>query len=259
MEVLDAEGIKNIVPIGHDHGSVLAQRIYNHHPARTVGLIILNVAYSPPSESPFDLIEINAMTKRTFGYGIVEYFHFLTSPDAAQLMNANLDRLWEIPHANLFSDMRSLYGSPTAMRNYLTDTSIPSVDLKPYAVDPGLKATWKSELEKGGLEAPLCWYTALVQQVQYHSDKLVPSGNAKVDVPMLFIGCDEDAPCRYELIKPSVDAGLLPHLTVHTLQGVGHWPMYEQPVQTSRIIMEFLSTKVGLIVGGMKEVVSGQE
>jgi soluble epoxide hydrolase/lipid-phosphate phosphatase len=248
LEIIDAEQIKKFVPIGHDHGSLLAQRIYNHHPARCAGLVILNVAYSPPSSKPFDLYEINAMTNQIFGYGTSEYFHFLTSPDAARLMNANLDRVWDIPHTNSFSDMRSLYGSPTAMREYLTDDSIPSKALKPYATDPSFKVAWKSEIEKGGLEAPLCWYTAMVQQVQYHSDKLIASGNTKVDVPMLFIGCDGDAPCRPELIKLTMDSGLLPDLTIHTLQGVGHWPMYEQPERTAEILVEFLATKVGLIV-----------
>jgi len=248
LEIVDAENVKTVIPIGHDHGSFLAQRIYNHHPARCAGLTILNVAYSPPSAKPFDLYEINAMTSKVFGYGTAEYFHFLTSPDAARLMNANLDRVWDIPHTDSFSDMRSLYGSPTAMREYLTDSSITSKALKPYATEPGFKAAWKSEIEKGGLEAPLCWYTAMVQQVQYNSDKLIPSGNAKVDVPMLFIGCDGDAPCRPELIKPAVDAGLLPDMTVHALQGVGHWPMYEQPERTAEIILEFLAMKVGLTV-----------
>lgn len=246
IEIMDAEAIYDVIPLGHDHGSLLAQRIYNHHPERTKALITLNVAYSPPSETPFNLAGINKMTKQIFGYGIFEYFHFLTSPDAARLMNANLDRVWEIPHANSFADMRSLYGDSNAMREYLQDSSIPSVALKPYATDPALKAEWKVELERGGLEGPLCWYTALVQQVQHQSDKTVPFENVIVRVPTLFIGCDGDAACRPEMISPVIDGGFLPDLTMQTLEGVGHWPMYEAPERTAGIVVEFLLKTLGL-------------
>lgn len=245
IEILDAEGIESLIPLGHDHGSVLAQRIYNHVPDRTAALIMLNVAYSPPAKTPFNLFATNAMTKQVFGYGCVEYFHFLTSPDAARLMMNDLDRVWDIPHAKNFEDMRDIYGLPDGMRKYLKDPTVPRIELKSYATEGDLKAEWKAEIRRGGLEAPLCWYIAMIQQVQYESDKSILEENARVDVPTLFIGCGGDAPCRAESIKPSIDAGLLPHLTTHVLEGVGHWPMYEEPEQTAALIVAFLGEKLG--------------
>lgn len=246
IEILDVEGINFVIPLGHDHGSVLAQRIYNRIPERIAALIMLNVAYSPPAKAPFNLFATNAMTKQVFGYGCAEYFHFLTSPDAARLMENDLDRVWDIPHAKNFSDMRDIYGVPNGMRRYLQDATVPRIELKPYAKQGHLKGEWKDEIEKGGLEAPLCWYTAMVQQVQYESDKSILEENARVNVPTLFIGCGGDAPCRAELIKPSIEAGLLPHLTTHVLQEVGHWPMYEDPEGTATHIVAFLEIQLKL-------------
>lgn len=245
LDIANFEGYDKVIPVGHDHGAGLAQRMYNHAPDRIEALILLNVAYSPPSKGqPFNLAAMNAYAKEAFGYPAPIYWNFLTAPDAAGLMNANLDRVWEIPHANSFEEMRDLYGVANAMRNYLSDRSIPSVNIKPYARDPKLFAEWKQEIERGGLEGPLCWYTAHVQQVQCESDKLVADEHMKVNVPSLFIGCDADAPCRVEAIEGPKNAGLLPDLTVEVLHGVGHWPAYEKPQETADMIVRFLQAKL---------------
>ena len=244
LEILDAEGVEKVVNIGHDHGSGSASRFYNHAPDRTAGLILLNVAYGPPSkEKEFDLAAINASTTKAFGYPILEYWNFLTAPDAAGILEGNLDRLWECAHAGTFESKKQLYCTSGAMRDYMTNHATQRIQLKPYAADDELKQRWMSEFRAGGLAGPLCWYTSRTQNVQYLSDKRVPDDNLKVTVPLLFIGCDDDTVCRMELINGPRDAGLLPDLTVHTMKGVGHWPMYESPDQTADIMVQFLKEK----------------
>lgn len=244
LDVADAEGIQKIVTVGHDHGAGPAQRLYNHRPERVAAVILLSVPYNPPNKkTPFHLAALNAMTTQMFGCPIAEYWNFLTAPDAAGLMNANLDRVWEIPHADSFDEMKSIYCVPNAMRQYLADRSIPSVNIKAYARNRALYEGWKAEIEKSGLESGLCWYTAYLQQVQFESDQLVPDDNLKVRVPMLFIGATGDAVCRPGFsLTPA--AGLVADLTEHTLEGVGHWPMYEKPKEVAEWISEFLTKKI---------------
>lgn len=94
LDIADSEGFDKMIPVGHDHGAGLAQRMYNHDLDRMEALILLNVAYSPPSKGqPFNLAAMNAYTKEAFGYPAPVYWNFLTAPDAAGLMNANLDRV----------------------------------------------------------------------------------------------------------------------------------------------------------------------
>ena len=245
LDIADAEGIQRLIPVGHDHGAGPAQRLYNHFPERVAAIILMSVPYNPPNKTtPFNLFALNKMTTEVFGYPIAEYWNFLTAPDAAGLMNANLDRVYEIPHANTFEEMKSLYCVPNAMRNYLADRSIPSVDVKPYARDKALYEGWRAEIEKDGLESGLCWYTAYLQQVQSESDKLVLDENRTVRVPMLFIGTTGDAVCRPGFSMTPA-AGLVTDLTEHTLEDVGHWPMYENPQEVAEMMAEFLKAKLG--------------
>ena len=45
VDILEAEDIKDVIIIGHDWGSVLAQRFYLHHPELCSGVVLMNVAY----------------------------------------------------------------------------------------------------------------------------------------------------------------------------------------------------------------------
>ena len=244
VEILDAEGVDKVVSIGHDHGSGSAARFYNHAPDRTAGLILLNVGYQPPNkEEEFDLDAVNAYATKAFGYPIFEYWNFLTAPDASVVLEDNLERLWDCAHAGTFEAKRNRYCVPGAMREYLTNHSIPRIETKPYASDAKLKKRWMAQFRDGGLRGPLCWYTSRTRNIQYNSDQKIRDSHVKVTVPTLFIGCDEDVVCRMEMINGPRDAGLLPDLTIETMKGMGHWPMYERPEQTAEIITRFLKHK----------------
>ncbi|KAK3055713.1 hypothetical protein LTR09_003634 [Extremus antarcticus] len=244
IDICDAENIRRVVSIGHDHGSGIAARFYNHAPQRVAGLVMLNVGYQiPEKQQSFDLDTNNDIATRIFGWPILEYWHFLTSPEATRLLNNNLERLWDCAHAGTFEEKKSLYCVPGAMKRYLSDHSIPRISTKPYAHDWGLKQRWMSQFQAGGLAGPLCWYTSRVINAQVLSDKHIPDANIVVKVPTLFIGCDRDTVCRPELINGARDAGLLPDLTIKTMEGVAHWPMYEAPQETAMLIMEFLHEK----------------
>lgn len=247
LDIVDAEGFTHVVSLGHDHGSGLAQRLYNHFPSRVRALAMLNVAYRAPDKSaPFNLAAVNKATTAMFGYPIFAYWNFLTAPDAARLLRADLHRTWAMLHAGSFDAMKAAFGVPGAFRAYLTDATAAAPVLKAYAGpgDGGARAEWAAALrDEHAFEAPLCWYAALLQQVQSDSDLAVADEHVKINVPALFIGCDGDAPCRKEMIGVAKGAGLLPDLTVHTLEGVGHWPMFEQPQKTAELVVAFLKDK----------------
>lgn len=191
---------------------------------------------------PFDLNAINARTSMVFGYPILKYWEFFTSAEAPEIMLHNIDRGWEAAHPDTFEGMRDLFGVPGAFKQYLTDSSVPSISTKSYAKDSELKEDWKARMKDGGFTAPLNWYNARVQGVHFESDMTVPDENMKVNVPMLFVGCNGDAVCRKEMISLPRDAGLIPDLTVETMDA-GHWPMYEKPEELSELIVRFIKEK----------------
>src|SRR5436190_2575570 len=59
VEVLNSESIQQVIPIGHDWGSFLAQRLYLWHSSRVAALGLLSVAYYPPRS--WDLERFNKM------------------------------------------------------------------------------------------------------------------------------------------------------------------------------------------------------
>lgn len=245
LDILDAEGIDKIISLGHDHGVGPASRFYLHAPERTVAVILLNVAFRPPvKDHPFSIDAANAMTTKLFGYPLQEYFHFFTEPDAAAIMDSNLDRLWTFAHPAMPDLMRKGMCVPGEARRMLLDpAATEDFPTKPHAKDEALKKVWKDNLAQGGLRAPLLWYHAITTGVQGESDKLIPDENIKVKVPMLYIACQEDVVCRKELINGPKDAGLLPDLTIEEIEGVGHWPMYEKPEETAGLISKFIEAK----------------
>lgn len=83
VEILDAENVKKVISLGHDWGSVQAQRLYNFHPERVSGLIIINVPYAPPTKQPFDVDAVIALTEKVYGYGTHWYWKLFTADDVS--------------------------------------------------------------------------------------------------------------------------------------------------------------------------------
>lgn len=69
VDILDHEKLGNVISLGHDWGCGIAQRLYNFHPDRVIGLVMLNVSYLVPTPEPFDLDKTIALTTQFFGYG----------------------------------------------------------------------------------------------------------------------------------------------------------------------------------------------
>lgn len=99
LDILDAEGVDKVITLGHDHGVGAASRFWLHAPERTVGVILLNVAYRPPAKGQwFDLAATNAQLTKAFGYPLMEYWNFFLEPDTPELMNVKIDELWDFAH-----------------------------------------------------------------------------------------------------------------------------------------------------------------
>lgn len=115
-QILDHEGVKRnpIIPIGHDWGSGVVQHFYLYNRDRCIGLSLLSLAYQVPSSKALDFAELNRETKEQFKYpgGAWEYWLFFTRPDAAKLMESNLERFYEAMHGNFPSDDKSESANP---------------------------------------------------------------------------------------------------------------------------------------------------
>lgn len=95
IDILDAKGIQRCVSVGHDWGSVLAQRIYLFRPERVEAICLMNVAYRPPAEKPGDLEEMRAVLEITIGYFPAWYWYLFLSPEGAKVLDDHLESLFD--------------------------------------------------------------------------------------------------------------------------------------------------------------------
>ncbi|WYZ38232.1 hypothetical protein EsH8_III_000146 [Colletotrichum jinshuiense] len=224
VEILDAENLGSVVALGHDWGSMVAQRLYNFHPSRLRGLVTLNVPYMAPS-GHFDLDAINAMTKMVFGVGIFEYWHFFTADDAVDIMNRNLESVYAVTFGEPHTWLEN-WCAPGGMRAFVSEGR--TQPTQAYATAEH-KADFMERFGRdGGFAAPKCAYTGTSTGVQAESERRVPEEAKTVRVPVLYWGGEQDFVCRPELLQQSIAAGVLPNVKSVTRKG-GHWALLECP------------------------------
>lgn len=234
VEIIDAENLSTVISLGHDWGSALAQRLYNFYPSRVSGLVLVNVAYIPPS-GHFDLDAVNKMTREIFGSGIYEYWNFFAADDAAGIMNRNPESVYSVAFGEPNTWLEN-WCAPGGMRKFVSEGQVqPTL---PYAT-PEHKADFMDRFGKDGFESSTCWYKAFVFQVQSEADKLVAEDAKTVKVPVLFWGGEQDFVCRPALLKSSIDAGVLPNLKSVIREG-GHWALLEKPAEFGGDVLGWL-------------------
>lgn len=239
IEIIDTEKFSKVISIGHDWGSVCASRLYNHHPDRVMGLVLLNVAYSPPTRQPFNLDQANAMMQKIFGNPLFSYWYLLTAPDGPEILKNHLDRLHNAMHGTA-ETMKKFFTTPDAMREYLVNGG-DDFELRPYARDPKFKQEFIDRFTRDGFEGAVCWYKVNTENHQYESDKQLPESADKVNVPVLYMGGKDDAVCRPEAMIPAIKAGLLPQLEQANLIDAAHWTPYEASEEVSANIKSWLA------------------
>ncbi|KFZ21781.1 hypothetical protein V502_02910 [Pseudogymnoascus sp. VKM F-4520 (FW-2644)] len=236
-DILSNENVNNTIIIGHDWGSALAQRTYLHKRHLFSGVVLVNIGYMVPSNQPFDLAAFNSYTENTIGYPQFSYWDFFVSPDAADIVENNLERMWQALHGDVEDWMRKIFCVPNAMRDFLLGTE--QVPLKDYAKQPKYKDRFMHQFRPGEFASSLQSYKAAAWNIQYKSDTTIPKEDLDIKVPLLFICCTKDAVCKPELMDAAKQQGLVPYLKEVTIES-GHWSPMEKPDEIAKHIKDFL-------------------
>ncbi|KAL7624641.1 hypothetical protein AAE478_006210 [Parahypoxylon ruwenzoriense] len=240
VEILDAEGIEKVICVGHDWGSVVTQRLWQFHPGRVEGLVLLNSGYIVPPAEPFDLDSINAQVESIFGYPLFAYQEFFASDEAPAILRANAGRFYDAMHGAPRNWLRDIFCVRGSMRKWLLDDS--SVELRPYAQDPNLRRAFVERLQRDGFEAPLCYYKSDITNMQYEVMKNIPKERFVVRVPTLYIICRQDPVCRPEFSEGPKREGFLPDLEEATID-CAHWSPLENPDEIAKLMKSFLERR----------------
>ncbi|KAF7549511.1 hypothetical protein G7Z17_g6331 [Cylindrodendrum hubeiense] len=236
-DILKNEDVKFAIIIGHDWGSALAQRTYLYKRNLFSGVVLLNTGYMVPSDQPFDLAAVNELTQKTLGYPQFAYWEFFTAPDAAEIIDGNLDRMWQVLHGDAEEWMQRLFCVPNAMRQFLlSDEEIP---LKEYAGQMEWKDKFIQQFKADGFASALQMYKATALNIQAMSDSTIPKDSLAIDVPILFFICTKDAVCVPEMMAPAKDQGLVPYLKEVLIESA-HWSPMEKPEEIAAYIKDFV-------------------
>lgn len=235
IDILDAEDLDKVISLGHDWGSRSAQMLYNLHPERVAGLVLVNVGYTGVTSAPFDLDEMIAKTEKAFGYGLGWYWKFLTADDGPRLLTENADVLFDALHSpDIWPEAFCTDGG---VRKLIEGKGKGfNLRRRPYATEE-MKKAFVERMTLDGFEGPTCWYKSFVLGLQ---DGVGNPDNNVVEVPTLFVGYTKDVVGRKEFILPSIQAGYLPQLTNITLDGA-HWGLFDDPKVFGLTITDWLS------------------
>ncbi|KAJ7026783.1 Alpha/Beta hydrolase protein [Mycena alexandri] len=73
VDILDAEGLDQVIAIGHNWGSGAVSRLINYYPQRVSACAFLTVGYFPPTINKADLITRSRGAVEVFGYDLFAY------------------------------------------------------------------------------------------------------------------------------------------------------------------------------------------
>ena len=237
-EILDAEGVDKVIPLGHDWGAVLAQKLYNYHPDRLSGLITLNIAYTPPTGQPFRLQEFIDTMTRLIGYGPSWYFYLFVSPEGRAIVDEHIESFFTILHASPEKWIDVLC-TKDGLKNYLLEDR--REEVLPYATKE-MREEFVTRFSRDGFTGPLLWYQALLEGQYLETEKKVVSETAVVKVPCLFIAAQHDPLGLPAAVQQPVQMGLLPDLTIEDIDAA-HWCMLAKPKEVGDALTGWLKKK----------------
>jgi pimeloyl-ACP methyl ester carboxylesterase len=112
VSLLGCEGIKEVIGVGHDFGSVLLSRLANFYPSTFIAYSFIDVGYiAPPALTLEDIEAINNATQAALGYAVFGYWLFFNKDEAAPILDNHVN-LSCIPSSFQFARI-CLHGSST--------------------------------------------------------------------------------------------------------------------------------------------------
>ena len=226
--LLDAFGLDRAVFVGHDWGAILLWHMAMLAPDRIDRLIILNIPhYARPSRDPIGIMrerlgddfyivnfQDSDAADRKFESDPRRFINCMMRRD--QISRERFERL--PPRHQVISMLRSFRRGSAGGEPLLVEA-----ELDYYA----------RAFERSGFTGPINWYRNWTRNWER-----LDGVDTHIDIPTLFIGAVDDVVVglhHIERMKP-----LVSDLTLHMLDGCGHWTQQERPDDVNRLMLAWL-------------------
>ncbi|KAJ7770958.1 alpha/beta-hydrolase [Mycena olivaceomarginata] len=157
VDILDAEGVEQVVAIGHDWGVMPVSRLINYHPERIAACSFLAGGYAPPLALGSDRISQHKQISRPF----------FVQPDAAAIIEEHIDSFISLVYPETIELWKERLCVDGAARAWIESNRIEPL---PAYVTPEDREHFKNAFLNGGLSAPLCWYKAMIEKTTAEDD-----------------------------------------------------------------------------------------
>lgn len=226
--LLDALQLDSAVFVGHDWGAMLLWQMAMLAPQRIEKLIILNIPHFPRTDA-----DPVAAMREHFGsdFYIVNFQDsdeaekaFATDPTHFFNVMMRKNQITRPQFEQLPAQMKVLSLLQTMARETSRGEPLLSDKERDYFADA---------FARSGFTGPINWYRNWTRNWE-----ALAGVSQEIDIPCLFIGAVDDiliAPEHIEAMKP-----LLTDLTVHMLEGCGHWSQQEKPEEVNRVMLDWL-------------------
>ncbi|KAJ7625196.1 alpha/beta-hydrolase [Mycena rosella] len=238
VDILDAEGIAQVIAVGHDWGSYLVSRIVNSHSSRVAACAFLAAGYMAPDPSYKNAVmqPEASLLKQMVGYDNFAYMRFFIQPNAAEIIEKNIDSFLCLIYPEQPEIWRDNMCVDGGARSWVESKKMNPL---PSYMTPELVEHEREALLKGGLAGPLCWYKSMVDDAKAADDATLPPEAHYVAQPLLFVACTRDVICLPILGDAGHSKYAQGLVTRREIDG-DHWVLESHPTECSGILHEWI-------------------
>lgn len=248
LEILNAEKVDKVIVVGHDWGSFTTRlpAPSGSRRRRRTAQRRLRPAGPRARRAPFQPARRQRRYRGRLWLPLPRLLGVPGRARRAALLHANLERFYEVMHGDEPDWVRTILCVPGAARKYIQGDHPRSGKVKPKPF--AQKQVWGDRFlsrfaAPDSLVGPTRCYVAMATDVNRPSERTIPPERLTVQRPVLYIGSTGDAVCRPDAITGPRDAGQLPDLETHILEGVAHWIPMEAPQKAAEYIWSFIDRR----------------
>ncbi|KAF2967064.1 hypothetical protein GQX73_g6526 [Xylaria multiplex] len=235
-EILDAEGLKDVVGVGHDVGSNVLSRATAWIPERFTKLVFVTVPYSPAGNL-FDVDAINARSLELRGYAQFGYWYFFNSWDTANIISRNLESFFSLAWFANASAWGTEFANIGAARAWIAANRTTEL---PSWVTPEYRDRWLRLYSQPNITvSTLNYYQALLRGVHAAEESVLTDEDRTLRVPVLGVGSAKDQVATPDLQKASLEQWAAAGFEQQIVDS-GHWIMQEKGDELNDILTEFI-------------------
>ncbi|KAF9241876.1 Alpha/Beta hydrolase protein [Melanogaster broomeanus] len=237
VEILDGEGVEDVIAIGHDWGSTITSILSVKHSDRFLGFGFTTVTYFPPSVFP-PLETLLEFQRQTYGRPLMGYWTFFSQDDAASAIEENIDSFIDVIYPADPEIWKTYVNLPGEWEAFVKQGK--TLPRAPYLTAEHYEHI-KASLYEGGLASPLNWYKSNLQGVNNHIRDTVSEEDIKIRKPAFMAVAKYDYVCPRDFAIAGVEKHAVGGLTIVEFD-TGHWLQLEKPDEYNNALERWLTS-----------------